>query len=251
MTVELTVAKSALQLFDAALERHFAPMTSAGSETVSRASRLQHELEQAIVEFASLLGASRTARARPKALQFSTIEPQIRGELAQLDESRDEAHAARAGAIWGSELAKRQITELRRSVSGLLGVHLTGPARDAMALTTTAIGRLVNDLSELCRNVESSSEAERMRAAQREFNEAQARALDALSQSIPRASHGVRELGSTFRSDIERLPAELRCYQLPQNPSDRHGIIRRLNLRETAETHLIRRLMPTLDQSAR
>lgn len=251
LTIEKTVAKVAAQLFDSALERQFAPMISATSNAVGRASCLQHELDRAVAEFARLLGTCGTVRVDPGGLHFSAVEPQIRTQIAQLDETRDEAHAARAGAFWGSEVAKRHIANLRKGVSGLLSLHLTGPARDGMTLTTTAIGRLGHDLSELGRNMESSSSVDIMRAAQREFNEAQQRVLDALSQSIPRASHGVRELGSALRSDIEKLPSEIRCYYPPASPSDAHGTIRRLNLRDVAETHLIRRLMPTLDQSAR
>lgn len=250
MTIELTVAKVAVQLFDAALKRRFAPMLSVASDT-DRASRMQQELDRAVNEFARLLGSSRTARMRSRDLNFSVIEPHVRAQIAHLDETRDEMHAARAGALWGSEVAQRYVDELRRSVNGLLGMHLSGPTRAAISLTTAAIGRLVDDLSELGRNMQSSSSLELMRVAQHEFNQAQLRVLDALSQCIPRALHGVRELGSALRNDIERLPTELRCYQLFESVTEPQGTIRRVNLREIAETQLSRRLMPTLDQSAR
>src|SRR5690606_15535327 len=85
----------------------------------------------------------------------------------------------------------------------------------------------------------------------RELTRTYERGLDALSHNLPRASHAVRELTVAFRSRLDGLPEELRCYQPPTDPSQRYGSIRRINLRELAETHLSRRLVPQLDQSAR
>lgn len=252
VALELPMVELATKSLDSALERQFAPQTSASAEDPgAESARWRRALDDAFIEFTRLLGDSNTPHLHGKALQFSAIEPAIRTELALLDDGRDDFYAARAAALWGSELVQRRISALNKTVTGLLAVHLIEPARAAIVQTGEAIAKLVAELSQFGSDANAPNKPPLSPAGRDELSSAYGRAVQALTRSIPRASHVVRELGSAFRSDIDELPSDVRCYQPTTDSGTRYGAIRRIDLRHIAETHLIKRLIPTLDQSAR
>lgn len=249
-TVEPTVAKLAVELFELALQRQFLPSARDAEEASAIPPHWERDLSRAFAEFARTLQTVHTPHQASKTLRFSAVEPTIRADLAQLDESRDDAHSSRAAALWGAEVAKVHLATLHDLVTAEVAVHLFTPARNAGDRVATALVQMVEEVVQLLDGAPTSQTTTHS-DIRRELTRTYERGLDALSHNLPRAAHAVRELTVAFRTRLDGLPEELRCYQPPTDPSQRYGSIRRLNLRELAETYLLRRLVPQLDQSAR
>ena len=248
MTLEASVAKVASQFYESALERHF---TSPSARPATIPDAWARELDEGLQNLRRLLAQANTPRMARTALRFSEVEQTIRQALAPLDEARDEFYAARASAIWGSDLARRQLEVLSAEVNAAFVEHLERPAQLLLSKLSPAFATLAAKLAAPPAPRDPRTDPIGELAAWREdVNETRRRGFDEFTRAL-RASVTVRELGAAFRSGVERLPTELRCFQVPANGDRRHGMIRRLNVREIAEVHLIKRLVPTLDLSAR
>lgn len=243
VSVELTIARIAAHAFERALERHFA------SERRSDAELPElwiNDIDNAMIAFAQLLEDAGGPRMAAKALRFSEVEPAIRTELGQLDEKREEQFALRTAALWGSVVAQHKIAELQASMAEVLEVHVFAPANEVASRAQTAVSRLIDQVSDLARSTEPGGVSPQ--PALSALADARQTLAEALGRGL-RVSVVMRELGTAMRAALEKLPTDLRCYQQPA-PNERYGgVIRRIDLREAAETHLVKRLVPLFDQS--
>lgn len=244
VSVELTVARIAAHGFERALERHFTSDRIPGAQ-VELPELWVNEIDSAMRAFAQLLGDAGGPRVAAKALRFSEVEPAIRTELAPLDEKREEHFALRTVALWGSVVAQHKVGELQASVAEALELHVFGPANEVALRAQTAVSRLVDEVSDVVRSAESNGVPQPASSA---LSDARQTLSETLGRGL-RVSVVMRELGTALRAALEQLPTDLRCYQHPGSNERYGGVIRRLDLREAAETHLVKRLVPLFDQS--
>jgi Kef-type K+ transport system membrane component KefB len=251
MTLEPVVARIARQFYEASLVRCFHAEWTKDADNEALLNEWQAALARAFEQFAQLLQTANGPR-RAKALRFSEVEPVIRDELAPLDEKRDEFYSARLAAIWASELAKFKSEALRVKLYDVLTQQVLEPVKHTVSHLDATFNQLANYLSALSEPLAPASTL-RVSMARVAADTTQTRhdLADELARGF-RSSVIMRELGSVFKTAVEELPTDLRCYQIQANTEDRAaGIIRRVDLRELADTHLVRRLLPTLDHSVR
>lgn len=245
LTVERTIAQLASRYFEASLDVHF---SGAPAPSPSIPEGWNAMLEQAFHDFAQLLDVAGGPRRPTRTLRFSDVELAIRADLYTLEEGRDELYAARASAIWGSEVAKRRLTTLQEKLQLALTEHSEDPATRFLRRAEHAFDELSEQLSSWVNPKDDSPVSANQQLSS--FAEVRQQSFDDLSRAF-RASAVMRELGAAFRAEIETLPRDLRCYYAPLNNEQRLGTIRRLDLAEVAEKHLVKRLLPALDQSVR
>ncbi len=251
VTMEATIAKVAAHYYESAIERYFGASSVDLQPHLTIPEKWQTSLDGAFEDFTHLLETANGPRMSRRALRFSEVEPTIRVELAPLDETRAEFYVTRVSAVWGTEVAKHHLGALRDVAMGALDVHLSNPARDLVDRLHPAVRELTSELRALLNSLESLDKQPPTSATWRErLVDTRQRAVDELARGL-RASIVMRELNAVLRANIEKLPTDLRCYQFPTDGDSRGGTIRKLNLLEIAETHLVKRLIPVLDQSVR